>query len=105
MTMFADRERAFEAKFAHDAELKFRVEARRNKLLGLWAADVLGKTGPEASAFAAAIVRTDLLSGGQADVVAHLVEQLSGSAAEADIRDKLNECTTRARREVLDDLQ
>ncbi|KFI33051.1 aldolase [Haematobacter missouriensis] len=105
MTMFADRERAFEAKFAHDAELNFRAEARRNKLLGLWAADVLAKTGPEATAFAAEIVRTDLLSGGQADVVAYLVEQLSGSAAEADIRNKLDECGAQARREIFDDLQ
>ena len=105
MTMFADRERAFEAKFAHDAELQFRVEARRNKLLGLWAADLLGKTGPDATAYAAEIVRADVVSGGHGEVVERLAAQLSGTAAEADIRAKLSECAARARIEILGDLQ
>ena len=52
MTTFDDREHAFEAKFAHDAEMVFRAEARRNKLVGLWAAEILGKTGADADAYA-----------------------------------------------------
>ena len=105
MTTFDDRERSYEAKFAHDAELKFRVEARRNKLIGLWAAEILGKTGPDAMAFAAEIVRADLLHGGDEDLVAHLVEQLSGGVAEGEIRIKLTEYAVQAGREVFDDLQ
>ena len=50
MTTFDDRENAFENKFAHDAEMQFKAEARRNKLLGLWAADLMGKSGDDAAA-------------------------------------------------------
>ena len=59
MTTFDDRENAFEAKFAHDAELQFRVDARRNKLVGLWAAELLGKSGDEAAAYAMSVVQAD----------------------------------------------
>jgi hypothetical protein len=52
MTTFDDRENAFEAKFAHDSEMQFKAEARRNKLLGLWAAGLMGKSGDEAAAYA-----------------------------------------------------
>ena len=52
MTTFDDREKAFEAKYEHDEQLKFKVTARRNKLLGLWAAGLLGKTGADAEAYA-----------------------------------------------------
>ena len=52
MTTFDDRENAFENKFAHDEELRFKAEARRNKLLGLWAAGLMGKTGDDAAAYA-----------------------------------------------------
>ncbi|NDH02760.1 MAG: DUF1476 domain-containing protein, partial [Marivivens sp.] len=52
MSTFDDREKAFEDKFAHDAEMQFKAEARRNKLLGLWAAELLGKSGEDANAYA-----------------------------------------------------
>jgi hypothetical protein len=52
MTTFDDRENAFEAKFAHDSEMQFRAEARRNKLLGLWAAELMGQSGDAAAAYA-----------------------------------------------------
>ncbi len=52
MSTFDDRERAFESKFAHDTEMQFRAEARRNKLVGLWAAGLLGKSGDEAAEYA-----------------------------------------------------
>ena len=54
MTTFDDRENAFENKFAHDAEMQFKADARRNKLLGIWAAELLGKTGADAEDYAKA---------------------------------------------------
>lgn len=68
MTDMRDREKAFENKFAHDEELKFKSMARRNKLLGLWAAELLGKTGDEAEAYAKAVVMSDLEEAGDEDV-------------------------------------
>lgn len=68
MTTFDKREDAFENKFAHDAELQFRAYARRNKLLGLWAAELLGKTGAEASEYAKLVVAADLEHAGHEDV-------------------------------------
>ena len=69
MTTFEDREKGFERKFAHDEELKFKATARRNKLLGLWAADKLGLTGDEAQAYAREIVKADLAEPGEEDVL------------------------------------
>lgn len=68
MTDMRDREKAFENKFAHDEELKFKSMARRNKLLGLWAAELLGKTGDGAEAYAKAVVMSDLEEAGDEDV-------------------------------------
>ena len=68
MTTFEDREKGFERKFAHDEELKFRATARRNKLLGLWAAEKLGLAGNEAQAYAREIVKADLAEPGEEDV-------------------------------------
>ncbi|MEO1240185.1 MAG: DUF1476 domain-containing protein, partial [Pseudomonadota bacterium] len=59
MSSFDDRENAFENKFAHDAEMQFKAEARRNKLLGLWAADLMGITGDAADDFAKEVVKSD----------------------------------------------
>ena len=67
MTTFDDRENAFENKFAHDAELRFKAEARRNKLLGLWAAGLLGRT--DADAYARDVVAADFEEVGHEDVV------------------------------------
>jgi hypothetical protein len=68
MTTFKDREKAFERKFAHDEELRFRATARRNKLLGLWAAEKLGLSGDEAQDYAKQVVRADLAEPGEEDV-------------------------------------
>ena len=68
MTTFDKREDAFEKKFAHDAELQFKAGARRNKLLGLWAAGLLGKVGAEAEAYAKTVVAADFEEAGDADV-------------------------------------
>lgn len=68
MSTFNDREDAFEAKYAHDQNLRFKALARRNKALGLWAAEKLGLTGAEADAYAHAIVAADLEEAGDEDV-------------------------------------
>jgi hypothetical protein len=63
MTTFDKREEGFEKQFAHDEELRFKATARRNKMLGLWAAGKLGMSGPEADAYSKAIVTADLEAG------------------------------------------
>lgn len=68
MTSFDEREKAYERKFAHDEELKFKATARRNKLLGRWAADLMGMTGEEVESYAKAVVLSDLEEPGEEDV-------------------------------------
>src|SRR6478735_3142064 len=68
MTTFDKREEGFEKKFAHDEELRFKATARRNKLLGLWAAEKLGKAGADADAYAKEVVRADFEEAGDNDV-------------------------------------
>ena len=68
MTSFDDREKAYEKKFAHDAELKFKASARRNKLLGQWAAEKMGLTGDHADNYAKGVVLADLEEPGEEDV-------------------------------------
>ncbi|MDN2581331.1 DUF1476 domain-containing protein [Aquibium sp. ELW1220] len=68
MTNMNDRRDAFESKFAHDEELKFKATARRNKLLGLWAAEKLGKTGDAADAYAKEVIASDFEEAGDNDV-------------------------------------
>lgn len=68
MTSFEDREKGFERKFAHDEELKFKATARRNKLLGLWAAGEMGITGDAAQAYAREVIKADLEQPGEEDL-------------------------------------
>lgn len=68
MTSFDDREKAYEKKFAHDAELKFKASARRNKLLGVWAAEKMGMTGDDVEHYAKGVVLADLEEPGDEDV-------------------------------------
>jgi hypothetical protein len=68
MTNFEDREKGFERKFAHDEELKFRATARRNKLLGMWAAAEMGITGDAAQGYAREVIKADLEQPGEEDV-------------------------------------
>jgi hypothetical protein len=68
MTNFDDREKGFERKFVHDEELRFKAMARRNRLLGLWAADLMGVTGDEAQAYARQVIKADLAEPGDEDV-------------------------------------
>jgi hypothetical protein len=88
---FDDRRRGFEAKWARDADLKFRVEARRNYLLGLWAAKEKGLTGAEAEALAQAVIAADFQEPGEEDVFRKLRAELAASVSDATIRGKMQE--------------
>ena len=100
MTTFDDRERSFETKFAHDAELRFKAEARRYRLLGEWAAGLLGKTGDDARTYALTVVTSDFEEPGEDDVFRKLSEDLAGRADEATIRAKMVELREEARRQI-----
>jgi hypothetical protein len=96
-TSFDKREEGFEKKFAHDEELRFKAMARRNKLLGLWAAGLLGKTGGEADAYAKEIVMVDFEEPGEEDVFRRVMKDLAGkSVTEQQIRAKMNEFLAQA---------
>ena len=77
MTTFDDREKGFEGKFAHDAEIEFKATARRNKLLGLWAAEKLGLSGPEADSYAKSVVTGDIENVGEHDVTRKIRKDLA----------------------------
>jgi hypothetical protein len=79
MTTFDEREKAFEKKYEHDQELKFKVNARKNKLLGLWAAGLIGKSGADAEAYAKDVVMADLEKPGDSDVIEKLVKDLAAA--------------------------
>ena len=86
-TTFDKREEGFEKQFAHDEELRFKAFARRNKLLGLWAAGILGKTGADADAYAKEVVLADFEESGDNDVVRKVVKDLAGKGiGEPEIR-------------------
>lgn len=104
MTTFDDRERAHEAKFAHDAELNFKAEARRNRLLGEWAAGLLGKTGDDARAYALTVVTSDFEEPGDEDVYRKLAADLDGKADEQTIRDKMDELRNVARNQIVEEM-
>ncbi len=86
-----DRENAFENKFAHDEELKFKATARRNKLIGLWAAEKNGKSGADADAYAKEVVMADFEEAGDEDVFRKLRGDLPASVSDHQIRHAMNE--------------
>jgi hypothetical protein len=103
MTTFQKREDAFEAMFAHDQDLRFKATARRNKLLGLWAAGQLGKAGPEADAYAKEVVLADFEEVGDDDVFRKVKADLAagGSTVSDDqIRAAMAELMAKAIAEV-----
>lgn len=104
MTTFDDRENAFENKFAHDEELKFRCAARRNKLTGLWAAELMGKSGDAAAAYAREVVAADMAEAGDEDVVRKLAADLADKASDATIRAKLSEFMAVAKRQIMEEI-
>ena len=106
MTTFDDREKAFENKFAHEAELEFRITARRNKLLGLWAADKLGLTDAEAESYAKAVVQADFEETGDEDVIRKLIGDLLKGGVETsdiEIREMLSKFKAQARSQIIKD--
>ena len=105
MTTFDDRERAFESKFAHDQEMAFRITARRNRLIGAWAAELMKLTPAEADAYAKAVVQADFEEAGDEDVVRKLLGDLTSAGVDIDegrIRTALDELTIEARRQLLE---
>ncbi len=79
MTSFDEREKGFERKFAHDGELAFKTNALRNKMLGLWAAEKLGKTGDEAVQYSKDLILADFETEGDGDVIAKLLRDFHNS--------------------------
>ncbi|MDM7931925.1 DUF1476 domain-containing protein [Tabrizicola sp.] len=104
MTTFDDRENAFENKFAHDSEMQFRAEARRNKLVGLWAAELLGKTGDDAAAYAMEVVNADFEEAGIEDVVRKLVGDLGDKVSADAIRAKMAEMLPIAKAQLMTEI-
>jgi hypothetical protein len=104
MTTFDDRENAFEAKYAHDSEMMFRAEARRNRLLGLWAAGLLGKSGDAAAEYAMSVVQADFEEAGSEDVVRKVAADLAGKAGTDEIRAKLAELMPVARAQLMSEI-
>jgi hypothetical protein len=105
MTQFNDRERAFETKYAHDEEMKFRVIARRNKLLGEWAARKLGLSQEEADSYAKDVIRADFEEAGDGDVIRKVLGDLTSAGIEVDeaeIRQTLEHKTIEAKRQIIE---
>ena len=104
MTSFDERENAFESKFAHDAEMQFKADARRNKLLGLWAAELMGKSGDAASAYASEVIKSDFEEAGHEDVYRKVSGDLGAKADEKTIRAKMAELMTLAKSQLMDEV-
>jgi hypothetical protein len=97
MTTFDKREEGFEKQFAHDEELRFKAMARRNKMLGLWAAGVLGKSGADAEAYAKEVVLADFEEAGDNDVLGKVVKDLQPKGiTEQQIRAQMTELLAQA---------
>jgi len=105
MTTFDDRERAFESKYARDEEMQFRIIARRNRLLGEWAARLMGLSEEETSSYAKDVVRADFEEAGDDDVVRKVLGDLTSAGVDADeakIREALDHKTVEARRQIME---
>lgn len=101
MSTFDDRENAFESKYAHDAEMQFKAEARRNKLLGLWAAELMGKTGDAAAEYAKEVIKADFEEAGDEDVYRKVAGDLGDKADEATIRAQMKALMIEAKAQLL----
>ena len=105
MTQFDDRERAFEAKFAHDEEMKFRITARRNRLLGEWAARLMSLTEAETESYAKDVVRSDFEEAGEHDVIRKVLGDLTSAGVDCDeerVREVLRNKEIDARRQIIE---
>ena len=104
MTTFNNREKAFEDKYKHDQDLQFKVEVRRNKLLGLWVAEMLGLSGADADAYAKEVVSSDFEEPGDADVVRKVLgdtEPKNLDLNEHNLRKKMGELLTVAKEQIM----
>ncbi|MEP2103871.1 MAG: DUF1476 domain-containing protein [Parasphingorhabdus sp.] len=105
MAGFDDREKAFETKFARDEEMQFKLTARRNRLIGEWAAEKMGLTAEETDAYAKAVVQADFEEAGDEDVIRKLLGDLTSAEVEIDdagIRTMLTEKMIEARRQFIE---
>jgi hypothetical protein len=103
MTQFKDRGKGFEAKFQQDQELQFKVMARRNKLLGLWAAEKLGMEGDAAAAYAKEVVVSDFDEPGDNDVLRKVLNDLKGKgvdASEHSVRHEMDRLLDKAKEQI-----
>jgi hypothetical protein len=108
MTSFDQREQAFEAAYQHNQEMQFKARARRNKLLGLWAAGLLGKSGADAEAYARTIVLADFEKPGDHDVVHTLMHDLAAAGKpteEHTIRSQAERLLLDAKRQIMTELK
>lgn len=105
MPQFDDRERAFETKYARDEEMQFRILARRNKLVGQWAAEKMGLTDAEAESYAKDVVRADFEEAGDEDVIRKVLGDLTAAGVDIDedaIRGALEHKMVEARRQIIE---
>ncbi|MGV6801618.1 MAG: DUF1476 domain-containing protein [bacterium] len=105
MTTFDERDNRFENEFAHDEELKFKIEARRDKLVGLWLAEKMGLTGDAASHYAREVIVSDLEEPGEEDVIRKLMADIKAkglSLTERQVRDKMAELLSVAKQQIHD---
>jgi hypothetical protein len=101
MTTFDERENAYENKFAHDEEMQFKTVARRNKLVGLWAAGLMGKSADEAAEYAKSVIKADFKEAGHEDVVRKLAADLGDASTPDAIRAKMEELLTEAQNQMM----
>lgn len=101
MSTFNDRENAFENKYAHDEEMLFKAVARRNKLLGLWAAELLGKSGDEATEYAKSVVLADFEEAGHEDVVRKVAADLGDKSSADAVRAKMEQLMPEAKAQIM----
>ena len=104
MTTFSDREKAFEDKYKHDQELQFKVEVRRNKLLGIWVAEMIGLEAADAEAYAKEVVASDFEEPGDDDVVRKVMGDLEAKGQEMTehrLRKKMDELLLEAKQQVM----
>ncbi|APG46760.1 DUF1476 domain-containing protein [Phaeobacter porticola] len=104
MTTFDNREQAFETKYAHDEEMQFKAQARCNKMLGLWAARLLGKTGADAEAYARDVIKSDFEEAGFEDVLRKVSGDLDGLASPEDVREKRAALLPEAKAQILNSM-
>jgi len=105
MSQFQDRERAFEAKYARDEDMQFRIIARRNRLLGEWAARLMGLTDAEAESYAKDVIRSDFEEAGEQDVIRKVLGDLTAAGVECDedkIVEALRNKEVEARRQIIE---